>query len=61
LGAGAFDLGLETAPAPPGTAEAAAAAAGLTFSPRDVLRAFVLGEIIDEPRSRRAAPPRRRS
>jgi hypothetical protein len=55
----AFDLGLETAA--PGGAGAPPVVGDLTFSPRDVLRAFVLGEIIDEPRSRRAAPPRRRS
>jgi len=50
----AFDLGLSDAPA------AAPQQVGLSFTAREVLRALVLGEVLDEPKGRRAHRPHRR-
>jgi hypothetical protein len=59
----AYDLGLDEnrGASSPGENRSAGAGDPLTFSAQDVLRALILGEVIDEPRGRRGRPPHRKS
>jgi hypothetical protein len=52
-----FDLGLTDTPGVPADQEPSGKSGGLTFTPREVLRALVLGEVLDEPKGRRARRP----